>query len=565
MLTHFKQPLDFVASAALADDVVANLELEVGLNDTSTPLFEALVPGATCAATAAWRRTCRQHTRDAKALRSVRVLAEQYAGPDTASAADAYAASHAALADDAAFHSKFQYLDTQVLRPLNAWRAVAYVLTISNYGAPVFNLLLPLLSLGIALLALYVRVGSVSLADVRHALWNVVGKRMLGPILDGGTRAAQAYGIMVAAAYVYNVYSHAKGCMRFHAAFATMDTHLANTRALLRTAVSAAEAMGTVAATRPALTEFGAHLATGATRARAALDFLGAKPPSTRMPGLQRSATTLHNFYNIVFDPELVATCTWCCEALGYAELVSGVGQRVRSGALRPAAFTRSRHTAFTGMVHPALRCGVATANDVELSKSLVITGPNASGKTTLIKAVAVNMLLCQQWGLGAFEAGRVRPVAGFSCYMNVPDTNGRDSLFQAEARRCKDVLDDVMATPGGHLCLFDELYSGTNPDEAAAASVAYLSHLQRASPSTRFLLTTHLTCVATGLGNVARCSQMGGTVSDESFTPTYACSAGVSRMRSGFLVLRELGYPAGIVDRLTHSFAGLDNRGGAV
>ena len=209
MLTHFKQPLDFVASAALPSDVVANLELEVGLDNASTPLLEALVPNATAAATAAWHRTCRQHTRNAKALRAVRGLTERYAGPSTASAADAFAASHAELADDSAFHSKFQYLDTEMLRPFNARRTVAYALTIANYGAPVFNLLLPLLSLGIALLALYVRVGSVSLADVRRALWNVVGKRMLGPLFDGGTHAAQAYGVMVAAAYVYNVVSHA--------------------------------------------------------------------------------------------------------------------------------------------------------------------------------------------------------------------------------------------------------------------------------------------------------------------------------------------------------------------
>ena len=32
-------------------------------------------------------------------------------------------------------------------------------------------------------------------------------------------------------------------------------------------------------------------------------------------------------------------------------------------------------------------------------------------------------------------------------CYLNIPDTSNRDSLFQAEARRCKEIIDALSAS----------------------------------------------------------------------------------------------------------------------
>ena len=64
-------------------------------------------------------------------------------------------------------------------------------------------------------------------------------------------------------------------------------------------------------------------------------------------------------------------------------------------------------------------------------------------------------------------------------CYINIPDTSGRDSLFQAEARRCKEILSLIENNKeNNHFCIFDELYSGTNPIEAVATSYSYLKYI---------------------------------------------------------------------------------------
>ena len=77
-------------------------------------------------------------------------------------------------------------------------------------------------------------------------------------------------------------------------------------------------------------------------------------------------------------------------------------------------------------------------------------------------------------------------------CYLNIPDSCSRDSLFQAEARRCKNIIRFYrIKIQKKHFCIFDELYSGTNPYEAISSAYSYLDHISK-NKNVRFLLTTH-------------------------------------------------------------------------
>jgi hypothetical protein len=42
------------------------------------------------------------------------------------------------------------------------------------------------------------------------------------------------------------------------------------------------------------------------------------------------------------------------------------------------------------------------------------------------------------------FDKLKLSPFDHIHSYLNIPDTSGRDSLFQAEARRCKEILDCI-------------------------------------------------------------------------------------------------------------------------
>jgi DNA mismatch repair ATPase MutS len=227
--------------------------------------------------------------------------------------------------------------------------------------------------------------------------------------------------------------------------------------------------------------------------------------------------------------------------------------------------------------------------NTVSLDKRLVITGPNASGKTTILKMTMLNILFSQQLGHGFYEAGtRIRPYHQLHSYLNIPDTSGRDSLFQAESRRCKEILDKLTGeVPTGttahwgqrHFCIFDELYSGTNPYEAIASAYGYIMHLTKYD-GVDFMLTTHYIqlCklfqsqktesesnkgekIANNSTDSAEVTEVNETnkirnlhmdVADRGnydFKYLYTLRPGISAIKGGIKVLYDLQYPASIIN----------------
>ena len=114
----------------------------------------------------------------------------------------------------------------------------------------------------------------------------------------------------------------------------------------------------------------------------------------------------------------------------------------------------------------------------MNLNKQILITGPNAAGKTTLLKTTLFNIIISQQLGVGCYKKATINPYNYIHSYINIPDTSQRDSLFQAEARRCKEILDSLTnnSDKERHFCIFDEIYSGTNPSEAIASAYSFLA-----------------------------------------------------------------------------------------
>lgn len=177
--------------------------------------------------------------------------------------------------------------------------------------------------------------------------------------------------------------------------------------------------------------------------------------------------------------------------------------------------------------------------------KNTILTGPNASGKTTFIKTLMINTILSQQVGCGFYKSATVHPYETFFSYINIPDTSGRDSLFQAEARRCKEIIDYV-ASQKRILCIFDELFSGTNPKEATASTISLLSHLAEYTHFT-FLLTTHFTDVCEQLKHpTISMYKMKTDVSPLKYH--YKIERGISYVRGGHLVLKQMGFPESIL-----------------
>ena len=235
----------------------------------------------------------------------------------------------------------------------------------------------------------------------------------------------------------------------------------------------------------------------------------------------------------------------------GYIETLNGLNINIKKKYINSIKLSnkRSIKLKIKNLYHPCIEKKIVS-NTIDLSNNKIITGSNAAGKTTILKATIINVLLSQQLGYGCYTGGCITPFHVIHCYLNIPDTNSRDSLFQAEARRCYNILNLIENEKNKrHFCIFDELYSGTNPYEAIATAYAYLDFISK-NPNVRFMLTTHYIrlCKLFKQHKTITNYYMESSIRDSKALYSYKIIKGISKVKGGVIVLKQLNYPPKIL-----------------
>ena len=247
----------------------------------------------------------------------------------------------------------------------------------------------------------------------------------------------------------------------------------------------------------------------------------------------------------------------------GYIDNLEGLITNIKSKYINFANFKTKTETKkskkdkskIVNSYYPVLMHNNPVKNTCNM-KNMIITGPNASGKTTTLKSILINVIISQQFGCGFYDKASFSPFDYIHCYLNIPDTSGRDSLFQAECRRCKEILDTIKENDSSktHLCVFDELYSGTNPDEAVMSSLAFMRYLIKFN-NIKCILTTHFINVCNQLKenksitNFHMHTEETKDNDQVDFTYTYKLEKGISTIKGGIKVLRDMNYPKEILN----------------
>ena len=127
---------------------------------------------------------------------------------------------------------------------------------------------------------------------------------------------------------------------------------------------------------------------------------------------------------------------------------------------------------------HPLLPASTRVANDVAVGPEgtlLFVTGSNMAGKSTLLRAIGLNVVLAQAGSVVCAEAMTCPPVLLYTS-MRVQDSLERGvSYFMAELERLKLIVDAAERVKGSHqqklMYLLDEILHGTNSAERLIAA----------------------------------------------------------------------------------------------
>ena len=165
---------------------------------------------------------------------------------------------------------------------------------------------------------------------------------------------------------------------------------------------------------------------------------------------------------------------------------------------------------------------------------------------------------MSQQVGCGFYTNAQLTPYSHIHSYLNIPDTSGRDSLFQAESRRCKEIIDIIKDNDQNdrHFCIFDELYSGTNPEEAVKSGNALLKYLE-SFKNVNFILTTHYKDICKKYKkskHITNYKMLVEVNEDKTFNYTYKLVKGISSIKGGLRVLKDMEYPDEIINEIENN-----------
>ncbi len=171
----------------------------------------------------------------------------------------------------------------------------------------------------------------------------------------------------------------------------------------------------------------------------------------------------------------------------------------------------------------------------------MFLTGANMAGKSTLIKAVGGAVFLAHI-GMGVpARAMKLTMFDGLISNINVVDNIAKgESFFFNEVQRIKNTIEKI-SDGNKWLVLIDELFKGTNIQDAMRCSLAVIQGLIKVKGSL-FILSTHLYEVGHELERYHNIAfrNFETTVTDDALSFSYQLKEGISNDRLGYLILKR-------------------------
>ena len=503
------------------------------------------------------------------------------------------------------FLEKHHFMEWDFLKNLNESPLFLQLLSVGNIVSPIISLLVPILFLVFPFLILKVQGTPITFEVYIQVLQEIAKNHFIGKAIVG-IRSMSVdkliYVVLMFGLYLMQIYQNIMVCRRFYDNTQQLNRHLLNLRKYVEYSCKSMEVFVQLHGTKNTYRHFCEETCRHMERLIQLRDVLGVVSPfQMNLQKVGELGTMLRLYYEIYQNKEFQESLQYSVGFEGYMDNLRGVSEHIRDGHVSIATFqedqedvsgSKNNTTEFTNQYYPPLllrnqdvqggsvpctlqpensggqgpyEFGGIVKNTVRMDKNMILTGPNASGKTTLLKTTAMNIIFTQQLGCGFYSnCNMTQPYTHIHSYLNIPDTSERDSLFQAEARRCKEIIDiisgnvstddaeGIVRTRGSrHFCIFDELYSGTNPKEASKAAYAFLKYLSTYS-NVDFILTTHYTSVCRKFRKDALVMnyQMSVDVHEGGgIKYLYRVRRGISKVEGAMRILKDMNYPSEILE----------------
>jgi len=208
-------------------------------------------------------------------------------------------------------------------------------------------------------------------------------------------------------------------------------------------------------------------------------------------------------------------------------------------------------------MFHPLT--GKIVANSIYTKKGVLITGSNASGKSTFLKMIGINVIFAQSFGFALAKEFTLSPFRLYSSMALKDDLLGKESYYVVETRSLKRIC-DVAKENERVLCIVDEVLRGTNTVERIASSCEILSYL--ADTKAICFVATHDVELTELLKDKYELYFFAEEMEDGNIVFPYKINKGVSKAGNAIKLLEMMGYERTIINGALTLVDGYNSKG---
>jgi len=244
---------------------------------------------------------------------------------------------------------------------------------------------------------------------------------------------------------------------------------------------------------------------------------------------------------------DVLGTIDWVMARAEAAERMNAVEPHI--GEARTVEVVASRHPLLLAQSwrdpeRPVVPVDLRLGDDRPL---LLITGPNAGGKTIALKTLALFVLMAQVGcHVPAAEGARLPLVSKlFAIIGDDQSVSENLSTFSAFVKQVREILDEV---DDRSLVLLDELGAGTDPDEGAALAQAILEELD--ARGALVVATTHLEPLKAFASTHARARNASVEFDGATLAPTFRLRYGQPGQSYALSIAARLGLGADLIAR---------------
>ncbi|MEH7403424.1 MULTISPECIES: endonuclease MutS2 [Bacillaceae] len=203
------------------------------------------------------------------------------------------------------------------------------------------------------------------------------------------------------------------------------------------------------------------------------------------------SGMILENIYEININMELISQYDMVFAKAKFSKHIGGVEPKLNDfGYIK---LVNCKHPLLTGNVVP-LNFEIG-----ESYRSLIITGPNAGGKTVILKTIGL-LTLATMSGFHIIGDTGTEIAVFEKIFVDIGDNQSIKNALSTFSSHMKNLSDIMSVSNNNTLLLFDEIGSGTEPNEGSALAISILEE---------FYLMGCITVATTHYGEIKRFSEM--------------------------------------------------------